>query len=177
MKAEIHPTAKVHPSCVIYENVVIEENVEIGPLCIIGAPAEKKGSEYNAGVIIKKGAKLQGHNTVDSGSLTSTIIHEGVWMLKHAHVGHDAFIGKDTILSCGSKIGGHATIHKNCNIGLNASIHQYKEVPEGVMVGMNSCVTKKLQLKPFTIYAGVPAKEIKENTVLIQRLNDSRSSS
>ncbi len=56
----IHESAYIHPTAVIYDGVVMEEDVYIGPLCIIGGPAEWKGKEDNTGkVIIKKGARLQ----------------------------------------------------------------------------------------------------------------------
>lgn len=155
---------KIHPTAIIGDNVEIEEGVEIGAYCLIGLPPEHKGHQgEDKGVLIKKGAKLTGLVTVDAGTINKTVIGENSYLMKHSHVGHDAILGEEVTLACGAKIGGHAVIGRCSNIGLNATVHQLKEVPVGVMVGMNSTVTKKQTLKEWTKYAGVPVKEIGSN--------------
>ena len=157
----IHESAYIHHTAVIYDGVVIEENVYVGPLCIIGGPAEWKGKEDNVGkVIIKSGARLTGLVTVDSGTHQSTVIGKDTYLMKHSHVGHDAIIQDEVTISCGAKIGGHSIIQQNTNIGLNAVIHQKVVVPEGCMIGASAFVGKKSELKPFHKYAGVPVKEL-----------------
>jgi len=157
----IHESAYIHPTAVIYDGVVIEENVYIGAYCIIGSPAEWKGKEDNVGkVVIKKGARLTGLVTVDSGTHQNTIIGENAYLMKHSHVGHDAIIGIGVTISCGAKIGGHCIIHQNTNIGLNAVIHQKVVIPEGCMIGASAFVGKKSELRPFYKYAGVPVKDL-----------------
>jgi len=154
----------IHPTAVIGDNVIIEDDVYIGPLCVIGYPAEWKGREdKNAGVIIRKGARLTGLVTVDTGVERPTVIGEFTYLMKHSHVGHDAELKGGVILSCGAKIGGHSVIGESTNIGLNAVIHQKVSVPEGCMIGASAFIGKKTILKPFKKYAGVPAKEIGDN--------------
>jgi acyl-[acyl carrier protein]--UDP-N-acetylglucosamine O-acyltransferase len=162
MKA-IHKTAVVHPTAIIYDNVVIEENVHIGPYCIIGAPAEWKGKESTKGVRIGYGSILTGLVTVDAGVEQTTFVGPKCYIMKHAHIGHDAFIYNDVTVSCGAKIGGHAIIGKNNNIGLNAVVHQKKEIPPNCMIGMGSVITKGLVMKAGMKYAGNPAKLLGEN--------------
>jgi len=158
MKAFVHPTA------VIGEFVTLEDDVYIGPLCVIGYPAEWKGKEHNdRGVIIMRGARLTGLVTVDSGVERPTIVGENCYIMKHAHIGHDALINAEAIISCGAKIGGHAEIGVYTNIGLNACVHQRVIVPQSCMVGMGAVVTKKTVMAPFCKYAGVPAKYIGGN--------------
>jgi UDP-N-acetylglucosamine acyltransferase len=157
----IHESAYIHPTAVIYDGVVIEENVYVGAYCIIGSPAEWKGKEDNTGkVIIKKGSRLTGLVTVDSGTHQNTIIGENCYLMKHSHVGHDAIVQDGVTISCGAKIGGHSIIHQNTNIGLNAVIHQKVVVPEGCMIGASAFVGKKSELQPFHKYAGVPVKDL-----------------
>jgi len=154
----------IHPTAVIGENVTIEDDVYIGPLCIIGYPAEWKGNEgIDMGVHIKKGTRITGLVTIDSGANKTTIIGENCYLMKHSHVGHDAELGNNVTLSCGVKIGGHTKICDNTNIGLNAVIHQRLIIPEGCMIGASAFVGKKSVLKPNYKYAGVPVKEIGSN--------------
>jgi len=120
----------IHETAIIYPNVTIEDNVYIGPYCIIGAPPEWKGREKDS---------------------------QGVYI---ADVGHDAILKNGVTLSCGAKIGGHSVIGENTNIGLNATIHQKLNIPEGCMIGMGAVVTKKTELSRNCKYAGVPAKFI-----------------
>lgn len=154
----------IHNTAIIGKNVTIEDDVYIGPYCIIGMPAEWKGKEHiDKGVLIKKGTRITGMVTIDSGVEKITTIGENCYLMKHSHVGHDAEIKDGVTLSCGVKIGGHSIIEKNTNIGLNAVIHQRVIVPEGCMIGACGFVGKKSKLKPFHKYAGVPVKELGKN--------------
>ena len=154
----------IHPTAIIGDNVIIEDDVYIGPYCIIGFPPEWKGKEdKDFGVLIKKGTRITGMVTVDSGAEKQTVIGKNCYLMKHSHVGHDAQLQDSVTLSCGAKIGGHSIIGENTNIGLNAVIHQKVIVPEGCMIGASAFVGKKSILKPFYKYAGVPVKELGSN--------------
>ncbi len=154
----------IHSTAIIGKNVTIEDDVYIGPYCVIGMPAEWKGKEnIDQGVLIKKGTRITGLVTIDSGVEKITTIGENCYLMKHSHVGHDAQLGDNVTLSCGAKVGGHSIIENNTNIGLNAVIHQKVTVPEGCMIGASAFVGKKSILKPFHKYAGVPVKELGTN--------------
>ena len=154
----------IHPTAVIGENVTIEEDVYIGPFCIIGFPAEWKGMEdKDCGVIIRKGTRITGHVTIDSGATRRTEIGEGCYIMKHAYIGHDSNIKENVTICSGARFGGHTTIEKNCNIGLNASIHQKQTIAEGCMIGMGAVITKKTITEPYMKYVGNPARCIGKN--------------
>lgn len=155
----------IHPTALIAPGVKMGTGNYIGPFCIIGYPAEHKTfwGKDQKGVEIGNDNILTGHITIDAGTEHPTSLGDSIWMLKHSHVGHDAVIGNHATISCGAKVGGHAIIGPATNIGLNACIHQWVDVPEGCMIGMNAAVTKKTALEPFRKYAGVPAKDIGSN--------------
>lgn len=156
----------IHPTAVIANNVVIGDNCYIGPLCVIGFPAEWKGREEdNAGVKIYDNTRLTGLVTVDSGTDKPTIVSEYCYLMKHSHVGHDAWIQNNVTISCGAKIGGHSIIGAKCNIGLNAVVHQKVTIPQGCMIGALAFIGKKTELQPYRKYAGVPARDIGENII------------
>lgn len=155
----------IHPTAVIGPYVELGDNNYIGPFCIIGFPAEHKEfwKKEPGRVLIGDNNVFTGHCTVDAGTELPTVIRENVWMLKHSHVGHDAMIKDNVVISCGAKVGGHCEVGEGTNIGLNATIHQRVIVPEGCMIGAGAFVGKKTVLNKFHKYVGVPAKDIGGN--------------
>jgi UDP-N-acetylglucosamine acyltransferase len=154
----------IHPTAVIGPNVTIEDNVYIGPLCIIGFPAEWKGHEHeDAGVIIKSGTRITGMVTIDSGVGEPTYIGRDCYLMKHCHVGHDAQLQDGVTMAPGSVIGGHCIIGENTNIGINASIHQKVRVGFRNMVGMGCVITKRTPIDHNKKYVGIPARIIGDN--------------
>lgn len=154
----------IHPTAIVYPNVILGDGITIGPYCIIGAPPEWKGSVFNHGVVIGDGCTITGLVTIDGGGNEPTFIDKNCYIMKHAHIGHDATLLEGVTISCGAKIGGHTKIGKHANIGLNAVIHQNMYIQDGCMIGMGSVVTKKLETQPYKTYAGNPAREIGDNT-------------
>ena len=155
----------IHPTAVIYEDVELGDNNYIGAFCIIGAPPEHKKHWDNpcSKVIIGNNNKFTGLVTIDSCTDgEGTIIGDNCFIMKHAHIGHDCHIMNNVTISCGAKIGGHSIILDNSNIGLNAVLHQFSEIAEGCMIGA-SAFFKGIS-KPYTKYAGVPARELGKNT-------------
>jgi UDP-N-acetylglucosamine acyltransferase len=154
----------IHPTAVINDNVIIEEGVYIGPYCIIGFPPEWKGREDdNKGVIIRKGTRITGLVTIDSGAERTTVIGENCYIMKHAYIAHDCLIGDNVTISAGVKIAGYCTVHNGANLGMGVAVHQKVSVPSNVMIGMNGVVTKHSNLISGQKYAGVPVKHIGSN--------------
>jgi len=157
--AIVDSSAIIDTSAIIYGNVTIEEGVHIGPYCVIGAPAEYKGREDRmTGVHIGKGTRITGMVSIDSGTMEKTYVGENCYIMKHAHIGHDARVENNVTISCGAKIGGHCVVEDNANIGLNAVLHQYVVVPKDCMIGASAFVGLKSQLDAGYKYAGVPVK-------------------
>lgn len=161
---ERFPFNNIHPTALIAEGVQIGKGNTIGPYCVIGFPAEFKGREMEGKVAIGDNNTITGLVTIDSGTNMPTTIGSGCYIMKHAHIGHDAQIFNGATISCGAKIGGHARVYDHANIGLNACIHQGQVVRPGAMIGMGAIVTKKLEVEAFKTYAGNPAKLIGENS-------------
>ncbi len=176
MENKISSYAFVHPNAIlgtnniilegaiICEGVVLGDNNYIGPQCIIGDYPEKKGYFDKFGkVLIGNGNRFTKQVTIDSGTDGCTVIMDNTILLKNAHVGHDAKIANGVVLSCNVCIGGHTTVGENTNFGLGAVAHQRLSIPDNVMVGMNSTITKKTETKPGRKYAGSPARDIGSN--------------
>ncbi|WP_343668711.1 hypothetical protein [Chitinophaga sp.] len=154
----------IHPTAVIGPNVQLGDNNYIGPYCVIGMPGEHR-ERWGAdkGVIIGDNNVFTGHVTIDSGIADLTVIGDNCFLMKHSHVGHDAIVCNEVVISCGAKIGGHVLLENKVNVGLNAVIHQHHDISEGVMVGMGSVMTLKVKTESYQTYAGNPARHIGPN--------------
>lgn len=153
----------IHPTAIIGENVILGDNNYIGAFCIIGDPAEHKkywGQEKGK-VIIGNNNIVTGLVTIDAGTEVPTIIEDGCFIMKHAHIGHDCRIMNNVTISCGAKIGGHSIIGEGSNIGLNAVLHQFSIIKKGCMIGASAFF--KGESEPEMKYAGVPARKLGQN--------------
>lgn len=157
----------IHPTAIIFPNVTFTNpnSVYIGPYCIIGSPAEdkKRWGSSGEGVLICEDAIITGHVTIDEGTIRPTVIGARAFLMKGVHIGHDCLIGEDVIMSPHVVIGGHCTVGSKTNMGISSVVHQRISMPSGCMIGMNSTVTKKTELKENGCYIGSPAKWLREN--------------
>jgi len=163
---------RIHPTAVIYDNVVLGDNVSIGPYSVIGGPAEVKtlpqdirGQVYiNSGTVIREHVTIHGSRSDDG----ATIIGNNCYIQAHAHIGHDAILHDNVTLSCYACVGGHAELHEHSNLALHAVTHPRCIIGKGTIVGCNSFA--KGELKEWSVYAGNPAKWIKVNNYLREKL-------
>jgi UDP-N-acetylglucosamine acyltransferase len=185
-----HPSNQIHPTAFIGEDVILGENNYIGPNCyIVGDTSIGNGNRFEAfcsiGTIgedyhndVKKSDLFIGNNnifreftTVNVGTLRSTIVSSNIKMLRGSHVGHDAIIDNDVVISCNVLIGGFSMVYKGANLGLGAIVHQMTKIGHYAMVGMGAIVTKSSNIEPGGIYFGNPAKYVRDNQIGLERHN------
>lgn len=158
------PGNNIHYTAIIGPNVAMGTGNYIGPYCIIGFPGEHKALwGTDKGVFIGNNNIITGAVTIDSGIQRTTTINSGCFIMKRAHIGHDAVLHNDVIVSCNAVIGGHVTVHEGANIGLNACIHQYQDIGMYSMLGMGTMVIKSSLIREFCTYAGAPARYLHQN--------------
>lgn len=158
------PGNNIHHTAVIGLNVTMGTGNYIGPYCVIGMPGEhrEKWGE-DKGVMICSNNVFTGHITIDAGIEVPTLIENNVFIMKHAHVGHDATICDRATISCGAKVGGHTVVGNDANIGLNAVIHQKHDVAPWCMIGMGAVLPLKVNTVVGHTYVGNPVRCIGRN--------------
>lgn len=103
-------------------------------------------------------------NTITIGDRTNiqdgTVIHTLYDGSKHpsqTHIGSDVSVGHNVTIH-------GATIEDNCLIGMGSTILDNAVVPSGCIIAANALVLSNARLEPNSVYAGVPARKVKEVT-------------
>ena len=78
---------------------------------------------------------------------------------RNVNIGHDVVIGDCFSAMAGSVVSGNVSIGNNCYMGNNSSIREKTTICDDVVIGMNGSVVKNID-KPGT-YVGVPVNKIK----------------
>jgi carbonic anhydrase/acetyltransferase-like protein (isoleucine patch superfamily) len=109
------------------------------------------------------GAVLRGDvNTITVGDRTNiqdgAVIHtlyDGSPNPSQTHIGSDVSIGHNAIIH-------GAVIEDRVLVGMGATVLDNAHVPSGCIIAANALVLSGARLEPNSIYAGVPAKKVKE---------------
>ncbi len=111
------------------------------------------------------GAVLRGDvNSITIGDRTNiqdgTVIHTLYSQSKNpsqTHIGSDVSVGHNVTIH-------GAIIEDNCLIGMGSTILDNAVVASGCIIAANALVLSNAKLEPNSVYAGVPAKKVKEVT-------------
>ena len=133
----IHSSAFVHPQAAVTGNVIIGKDVYIGPGAAI------RGDW--GGIVIEDGSNVQENCTIHMFPGVTVLLKAG------SHIGHGAIIHG-------------ASIGKNCLVGMNSVIMDKAVLGDECIIGALSFVKSGEIIEPRTIWAGNPARKIKEVT-------------
>ncbi len=135
-------TPKIGTGCFLAENCAVLGDVVMGDECSIWYGATLRG-DVNS---IRLGRRVN----VQDGAVIHTLYERSVTVIgDNVSLGHNAVVHG-------------ATIEDNCLIGINATVLDNAVVGSGTIVAANALVLSNSVLEPTSIYAGVPAKKVKE---------------
>lgn len=133
---------QIGENCFLAETAAVIGDVTIGNDCSIWYGTVLRG-DVNT---ITIGNKVN----IQDGAVIHTLYKRSVTTIgNNVSIGHNATIHG-------------ATIHDNCLIGMGATILDNAIVESGAIVAANALVTTGMRVESGCIYAGVPAKKIKE---------------
>lgn len=135
--------------------------------CSVGTPAEHKTRATEGGVLIGSRNKINEFTTINAALDKFTLLGNNNFLLRGTHIGHDAVVENDCVLSCNVVIGGHSHIMTGVNMGLASVVHQFRVIGAYAMIGMNATCTK--DIAPFVTAYGSPAKAKSINERGMQR--------
>ena len=135
LKPKIDPTAYIADGVQIQGDVTIGKNASIWYNCVVRGDAER--IEIGENTNIQDGAVV--HVDIDTPCIIG----------KNVGVGHNAIL--------------HGCIVKEgALIGMGAILLSRSEVGEGAVVAAGALVTEGRKIPPRTVWAGIPARQIKE---------------
>lgn len=133
---------KFGADCFLAETAVVVGEVSMGDECSIWYGAVLRG-DVNT---ITLGNRVN----VQDGAVIHTLYKKSVTTIgDNVSLGHNAVVHG-------------ATIENNCLIGINATVLDGAVVGTGTIVAANALVLSNQVLEPHSIYAGVPAKKVKD---------------
>ncbi|MBR6647831.1 MAG: gamma carbonic anhydrase family protein [Bacteroidaceae bacterium] len=133
---------KMGKNCFLAETAAVIGDVTIGDDCSIWYGTVLRG-DVNTIVV---GNKVN----IQDGAVIHTLYQRSVTTIgNNVSIGHNATIHG-------------ATIEDNCLIGMGATILDNAVVESGAIVAANALVTSGMRVEGGCIYAGVPARKIKE---------------
>ena len=137
-------TPKIGKNCFLAETAAIIGDVTIGDDCSIWYGTVLRG-DVNT---ITIGNKVN----IQDGAVIHTLYKRSVTKIgNNVSIGHNATIHG-------------ATIEDNCLIGMGATILDNAVVGTGCIVAANALVLSNQKLEPNSVYAGIPAKKVKDVT-------------
>jgi UDP-N-acetylglucosamine acyltransferase len=159
-------------------NTMIMNNVIIGNgNNIIGASSiGSLGEMGTKGDIFREDGKvIIGNNNIIREFITInspvrkeyTSIGDNCYFMARTHIPHDADVRNNVIMATNSLIGGGTIVYNNAYIGLGSITHQWTDIGESAMVGLQAAVTK--HIPPFCTVTGIPAKILKLNRTGLER--------
>ena len=135
-------TPKFGDNCFLADNATIIGDVVMGNDCSVWFNAVLRG-DVNA---IRIGNRVN----IQDGTVLHTLYEKST-----VDIGDDVSIGHNVTL--------HGTcVHDNALIGMGSTLLDYAEVGEGAIVAAGALVLAHTKIPPHTLWAGVPAKYIKD---------------
>ncbi len=132
---------QIGEDCYLAENATIIGDVVLGKGCSVWFNTVLRG-DVNA-------IRIGNHVNIQDGSVLHTLYEKStVDIGDYVSIGHNVTVH-------GAKINDYALI------GMGATLLDYVEVGEGAIVAAGSLVLSKTQIPPYTLWAGVPAKFVK----------------
>lgn len=133
---------KYGDDCFFAENATIVGDVEMGDECSVWFNAVLRG-DVNS---IRIGNRVN----IQDGSVLHTLYQKS-----QIHIGDNVSIGHNVTVH-------GATVQDNVLIGIGATVLDYAEIGENTIIAANALVLSNTQVEPDSIYAGVPAKKVKD---------------
>ena len=141
-------TPSIGEGTFVAETAVIVGDVTIGRDCSIWFNAVLRGDVNTI--------TIGDRTNIQDGAVIHTL-YDGSPHPSQTHIGNDVSVGHNAVIHGG-------IIGDNCLIGMGAIVLDNAEIPSGCIIAAGALVLSNAKLEPDSLYAGVPARKIREVT-------------
>ncbi len=128
--------------CYFAENATVVGDVIMGEGCSVWFNAVLRGDVNSI--------RIGNHVNIQDGSVLHTLYEKSVVTIgNYVSIGHNVTVHG-------------ADIHDYALIGMGATLLDYAEIGEGAIIAAGTLVLSNTIVPPYTLWAGVPAKYIKD---------------
>lgn len=189
--AVIDPSATIGPFAMVGAGVTIGKNVEIRSHAVIhgrssidaesiifsGAvigtdPQDLKFRGEDSEVLIGRRCRIHEYATISKGTAgggMKTVVGDETLVMAYAHIAHDCILDGQNVVGNASQLAGHVRLERKAIVSGMTGVHHFVTVGEYAFVGGMSGV--RIDVPPFLMAEGNPAKPINVNVVGLRRAN------
>ncbi len=142
IKPLLGKTPKIGKNCFLAENATIIGDVQLGDDCSVWYSAVLRGDVHYIRI---------GNNT----NVQDCVVIHATYKKSPTNIGSNVTIAHGAIVH-------GCTIHDNVMVGMNAVVLDDAVVESNSIIAAGSVVTKGTIVESGTVYAGIPAKKVKE---------------
>ena len=189
--AYVGEAACVGADTVVHANATLYRNVRVGARCVIHAGAVIGADGFGfapdehgrlhaiaqlGGVVVGDDVVVGAATTIDRGTLTDTVIRDGVKIDNQVQIGHNCDIGEHTVLCGQVGVAGSTRIGRHCMLGGGVGVAGAGpiEICDGVQVGAVTAITRSISTPG--VYAGAvlhnTAKRWKRTALRLAHLDE-----
>ena len=171
-------------NCKIFSNVSLYNGITLGGNVIVhsGTSIGCDGFGYvtendihekipqTGTVIIGDNVEIGSNCAIDRATIGDTVVGEMTKIDNLVHIAHNVKIGKGCLLTAGFAIAGSSEVGDYCTFAGQVGVAPHLKIGNRSIVAAKSGVTKSL--KGNKIYAGYPAREIKDHNRRLALINE-----
>lgn len=167
---EVGSGTVLEPGTVLHAGTRIGARCRLGPYAVIGgAPMDRNFEGESSFVVLGDEVVVREFATIHraTGEGAATRVDDRSLVMCYVHIGHNARVGHECVLTNNVQLGGHAEIGDCAVLGGGTLVHQFTRVGAYAMVGGSSGVAN--DVLPYTLAQGSPARHFRTNRVGLQR--------
>jgi UDP-3-O-[3-hydroxymyristoyl] glucosamine N-acyltransferase len=170
----LYSNISIYSDCKLGERVVIHSGSVIGSDGFGYAPGADDIAKIPqvGGVVIEDDVEIGALCSVNSGTMTPTVIGKGSKIDSHCHIAHNCTIGQHSMLCGKAAMAGSSHVGNWCVIGGATNISNQVRIADRIRVGGMAGVTKSLsEPGDYMGFPAVPAKEWRKSLVASRRMS------
>ena len=169
---ELKANVSVYNNTNIGSNVIIHSGTTIGSdgFGFVTVDGSHEKIPQTGNVEIKNDVEIGSNCSVDRATIGSTVIGEMTKIDNLVHIAHNVKIGKGCLITAGFAVAGSTEIGDFCTFAGQVGVAPHLKIGNNSTVASKSGVTKSLKGK--RVYAGFPARDIKDHNRRQALIND-----